>query len=275
MNEGYTGEQVGPTQVAQTRDARPKSERKPLCWPVLGVVVGLLLWVIAIPFLGDPRISHGVTPASVEGPPVLVSRSSFSLLAEGQGTGSIEPSSSAHLIEANALEELFRPVRQAMKIPEVAEALGIDILDFETLTPPLIGGTGESSPADAPPPESPFGDPDMLPPGGKPVASISQVVNPTDHPLQGTLRPTIMFGDAGLCRALKMAAVSIEAGADPVVLLAGDLSETLREPATPLILEPDKTYDLAILLTLPENVPNDFQGTSCTINFLMEFAEVY
>jgi len=204
-----------------------------------------------------------------------VSRSSFSLLAEGQRTGAIEPSGSGLLAETNALEELFKPVRQAMRMPAVAEALGMDILDFDPPIPPTVGITSDSSAADAPVPESPFGDPDMLPPGGKPVASMTQVVNPTDHPLQGTLRPAVMFGDAGLCRALKMAAVSIEAGAEPVVLLAGDLSKTLNEPATPLILEPAKSYDLALILALPENVPNDFQGTSCTVNFLMEFAEVY
>jgi hypothetical protein len=262
-------------QFERTPDTRPKIDRKPLGWPVLGVVVGLLFWVIAIPFLGDPRISHGVTPASVEGPPVLVSRSSFSLLAEGQRTGAIKPSASGLLAETNALAELFKPVRQAMKMPAVAEALGIDILDFDAPISLAVGISSDSSAADAPVPESPFGDPDMLPPGGKPVASMTQVVNPTDHPLQGTLRPAVMFGDAGLCRALKMAAVSIEAGAEPVVLLAGDLSKTLNEPATPLILEPKKTYDLALILALPENVPNDFQGTSCTVNFLMEFAEVY
>ena len=162
-----------------------------------------------------------------------------------------------------------------MKMPEVAEALGMDILEFDAPIPPTVGIMTDSSAADAPVPESPFGDPGMLPPGGKPVASMTEVVNPTDHPLQGTLRPAVMFGDAGLCRALKMAAVSIEADADPVVLLAGDLSKTLNEPATPLILEPAKSYDLALILALPENVPNDFQGTSCTVNFLMEFAEVY
>ena len=100
------------------------------------------------------------------------------------------------------------------------------------------------------------------------------VVNPTDQPLQGTLRPTVMLGDAGLCRALKMAAVSLTEGSEPVVLLAGDLSQTMRDPVTPLILEPGKAYDLAILLALPPNVPNEFQGLSCTVNFLMDFAEV-
>ena len=273
MNESHA-EHVGPTQPVQARDAPRVSERKPLGWPVLGVVLGLLVWVIAIPLLGDPRISHRTTPASAEGPPVLVARSSFSLLAEGQGTDSHVPSRSG-FPETNFLAEVFEPVRRAMKIPEVAEALGIDILELEALMPPAIGSSGESPPADTPVPEGPFGDPGMLPPGGKPVASMSQVMNPTDHPLQGTLRPTVMFGDAGLCRALKMAAVSIEVGAEPVVLLAGDLSETLRDSAIPLILEPAKTYDLAILLTLPEDVSNDFQGTSCTINFLMEFAEVF
>ena len=139
MNQGGAGGQAGSVQVERTHDTHPKIKREPLGLPVLGVVVGLLLWVIAIPFLGDPRISHGVTPASSEGPPALVSRSSFSLLSEGQRTSPIEQSSSGLLAETNALEEQFKPVRQAMKMPAVAEALGIDLLELDAPMPPGVG----------------------------------------------------------------------------------------------------------------------------------------
>jgi hypothetical protein len=88
-----------------------------------------------------------------------------------------------------------------------------------------------------------------------------------------------MLGDAGLCRALKMAAVSLadsseDERSEPIVLLAGNLSEITGDAVTPLVLEPGEAYNLAIFLALPPNVPNEFQGLSCTVNFLMDFAEV-
>ena len=246
-------------------------------WPGLGVAVGLLIWIGAIPLLGDPRISHGVIPASVEGPPVLVARSSFDLLAVNRSTGGGVAEGSGLLPNTNALEERYRPVRAALKIPRVLEALGLDYLQIAALAlPPSMAGAADgTSPVGPPASEPAFSDPAAVPPGGKPVASMATVMNPTDKPLQGILRPTVMLGDSGLCRALKMAAVSLQEDSEPVVLLAGNLSQTMRDPVTPLILEPGKSYDLAILLALPPNVPNEFQGTSCTVNFLMDFAEVF
>ena len=245
-------------------------------WPAMGVAVGLLIWLGAIPLLGDPRISHGVIPASVDAPPLLVARSSFALLADNKSADGGVPEGSGLLPKTNALEERFRPVRAAMKIPRVLEALGLDDLQIAALARPLpkADAADGKSPVVPASPKPAFSDPAAVPPGGKPVASMATVVNPTDQPLQGTLRPTVMLGDAGLCRALKMAAVSLAEGSEPVVLLAGDLSQTMRDPVAPLILEPGKAYDLAILLALPPNVPNEFQGLSCTVNFLMDFAEV-
>ena len=242
-------------------------------WPAMGVAVGLLIWLGAIPLLGDPRISHGVIPASVDAPPILVARSSFALLSDSKSAGGGVPEGSGLVPQTNALEERFRPVRVALKIPRVLEALGLD--DLQMARPlPMVGAADAKSPVGPLAPEPAFSDPAAVPPGGKPVASMATVVNPTDQPLQGTLRPTVMLGDAGLCRALKMAAVALTEGSEPVVLLAGDLSQTMRDPVTPLILEPGKAYDLAILIALPSNVPNEFQGLSCTVNFLMDFAEV-
>ena len=74
MNQASTGELGRSSNAGTAHYSRGSEERKPLGWAVLGVVAGLLIWVIAMPFLGDPRISHKVTPASVEGP-------RFSLLA--------------------------------------------------------------------------------------------------------------------------------------------------------------------------------------------------
>ena len=245
-------------------------------WPALGATVGLLIWLGAMPFfMGDPRILHGVIPASAEAPPVLVARSSFAMLADSRSMSNAVPEGSGLLPKTNALEEMYRPVRVAMNIPKVAEALGLPDLRIAALTPPLplAAAVDGTSPFEPPAPEPEFSDPAAVPPGGKPVASMATVVNPTDQPLLGSLRPTVMLGDAGLCRALKMAAVSMRAGAEPVVLLAGDLAQTMRDPATPLLLEPGESYDLAILLALPPDIPNEFQGLSCTVNFLMDFAE--
>ena len=262
---------MGTMSRAEDRNRRHMQVPGRIGWPALGVAVGLLMWLGAIPLLGDPRISHGVMPASVNGPPVLVARSSFDMLADSESAGDGVLEGSRLLPETNALEERYRPVRVAMSIPRVLEALGLDDLQIAALAPPPADAADGTSP---PAPEPEFGDPGTLPPGGKPVASMTTVVNPTDKPLHGTLRPIVMLGDAGLCRALKMAAVSVAEGSEPVVLLAGDLSQTMGDHVTPLILEPGKPYDLAILLALPPNVPNEFQGTSCTVNFLMDFAEV-
>jgi hypothetical protein len=196
------------------------------------------------------------------------------MMAVGQSAAIGVAEGSGLIPKTSALEEKFRPVRAAMMIPEVAEALGMDLSQIASLALPVSAADG-TSPEGPTEPEPKFSDPAAVPPGGQPVASIATVVNSTDKPLQGTLRPTVMLGDAGLCRALKMAAVSLTEDSAPVVLLAGDLSQTMRDPVTPLLLEAGKSYDLAILLALPPNVPNEFQGLGCTVNFLMDFAEVF
>ena len=181
------------------------------------------------------------------------------MLAEGEPTAGGVPKGSGLLPQTNALEEMYGPVRVAMKIPSVMEALGLNDLQVAPLAPALAGAAERTSPLGSLAPERRFSEPGTLPPGGRPVASMARVVNPTERPLQGTLRPTVMLGDAGLCRALKMAAISFEESSEPVVLLAGDLSQTMRDPVTPFVLEPGKAYDLAILLSLPPNVPNEFR----------------
>ena len=115
---------------------------------------------------------------------------------------------------------------------------------------------------------------DQLEPGGAPTASMSQVMNPTGQPIRGELQPVILEGDTRLCGSLRTAVVSIETGKAPRLLMGGVLMEFLQGGAASMILEPGKRYDLAVLLTLPLDVANEYQGGSCTVNFLMHFQEV-
>ena len=231
-------------------------------WSLAGIAAGLVIWILALPFLGDPRISYRMTPVEGAGLPILVARSSFGVVSGADVPMPARRPGLNDLPNTSAESDLVQPVLWAMAMPEVVEALG--------LQEHSVSASGEGDPSD-----SIFSDPETLPPGGAPSVSLAQLVNPTDKPLQGELRPTVMVGDARLCRALRVAVVAMESGmASRHVIMAGSIPETAQEPVTPLVMDPGKAYELAILVTLPPDLPNDFQGVSCTVNFLMHFAEV-
>jgi len=253
---------------------RDGEEGRSLGWPLAGVVVGLLFWLIALPLLGDPRISYRVTPVDGEGPPILIARSSFSLASGTDMSLLVQPRKPDTTPTTFAQAEAARPLLWAMATPGVAEGLGLEDSMVTIPTPAIADGPVGSSSGESAPPEPMFSHPERIPPGGQPVASLAQVMNPTEQPVQAELRPTVMVGDSRLCRALRMAAVSIESGAAPRLLMAGTISETMQEPPAPLIMEPGKRYDVAILVTLPSDLANEYQGVSCTVNFLMYFNEV-
>ena len=420
-------------------------------WPLAGAAIGLLVWGIALPFLGDPRISYRVTPVDASGPPILIARGSFTMPSDGDPANRVVPSDSTPT--ADALSQVLQPLVQVMAMPEVAGALGLGELPVAEKVSPASGepvlraegegaspnrefsnptqrtlegaldpsapkpivieqttptteltavaprpspsaesaasaregtspqvapnqsvrgvrervpmtsaaevaspaqqltkrelgsrveapavadpavatqsvpadpvgsvatasesadlvatvavgsehaesaGAGPTSPAQADstfverapsvtpdpidahhgksaPPELRFGHADSLAPGGAPVASLAQIMNPTEHPVKAVLRPAIMAGDSTLCPMLTMVAVLIDAHAGPRLLLTGPLPVAAHETEAQVIMDPGKIYDLAILVGLPRDLPNEYQGTSCTVDFLMHFLEI-
>ena len=244
-------------------------------WLLSGVALGLLLWVIAVPLMGDPRISYRVTPVEGGGPPILVARGSFAMTAESAKT------SLAQATESDAAPVTFvqtgamRSIALAMTLPEVARALGLkeagNILG--TAPAPIPSDAGGPVPpppvADAPP-EPTFSYPERMAPGGAPAASLGQVMNPTKEPVRGHLQPTVLGDDRRLCNQLRIAAVSFGPDAGPNLLMAGGL-EDVNELESGLIMQPGERYEIVILVTLPPDLPNELQGVSCSVDFLMHF----
>ena len=232
-------------------------------WHLAGLIVGLLTWLIALPFLGDPRISYQVTPVDADANPVLIARGSFAVTPVTEITVLEQPRGRTSERATYAQAEAAQPLLSAMAMPEVAAALGL--VEPASLAPTAFDG---SQPA---PPHPMFSYPSNLPPGGTPSATLSQIMNPTEKPVLAKLSPTVMEGDSRLCSKVMMAVVSMRPGEDPSLLVAGTLTEVAEGPASPLIIEPGGRYDIALLVALPPDLPNEYQGASCTVNFLMEF----
>ena len=92
-------------------------------WLLAGVGVSLMLWTMA---MGDPRISYDMTPVDGQGPPILIARGPFGMMAETDMSPlAISPRlNSAPSTYAQA--EAIRPIFWGMATPGVAEALGLD-----------------------------------------------------------------------------------------------------------------------------------------------------
>jgi len=279
-----------------------------------GIIAGLLLWVLALPLLGDPRISYRMTQVEGDGPPILVARTSFALAADTDMTPLIQPRRPNMAPSTYAQAKAVRPLIWAMETPGVAEALEIEdkvmrIISTQQLAdltsrsvvaqptsskdtdPTAVPGTqDEQVVAGSPGPvpdnsttfspsyrfsrEISFSYPEHLIPGGAPTASLAQILNPTEQPMRGELLPVVLEGDTRLCGGLRTAVVSMEKGTPPRLLTGGSLLEILQGPTANLILEPGKRYDLAVLVSLPLHASNQYQGGSCTVNFMMQFQEV-
>ena len=142
---------------------------------------------------------------------------------------------------------------------------------MEESTQPFSGAPGISFDDGSVASEPMFSYPENLAPGGAPAASLSQVMNPTTQPVQAELRPEILGTDTHLCRRLRMAAVALEKGMVPRLFVSGSLPEVAEEGAGRMLIDPGERYDIAIIVAVPDDLPNEYQGMNCTVNFLMHF----
>ena len=117
-------------------------------WLLAGVGVSMMLWAMA---MGDPRISYDMTPVDGEGPPILIARGPFGMMAE---TDMSPLAASPRLNSAPstyAQAEAIRPIFWGMATPGVAEALGLDeeVMRSSIPSPALLGvvpGTAVAKP---------------------------------------------------------------------------------------------------------------------------------
>ena len=192
------------------RSRQDGAKRTPRRWGLAGAAVGILMWAIALPFLGDPTTSNLITPVDGKGPPILVARSSFGLLTGSEMAIQPQVSDSDERSVVRTQTRMVNQVLRAMSAEGVERALGIEMPAKATEETPKA----EREPVDASvetadaPQEPVFNDPGTLPPGGAPAASLSEVMNPTDKPVLSEVRPTVMVGDDRLCRQLRMAVVA-------------------------------------------------------------------
>ncbi|MDO8750569.1 MAG: hypothetical protein Q7K03_05445 [Dehalococcoidia bacterium] len=252
-------------------------------WFLGGAIVGLLLWVAVFPFLGDPRISDVITPLDGAGPPVLVSRTQFRVVAEAPVETLAQAPKPGILPSTKAQLETVQPVMWAMALPEVREALGYSEKPMTVAPAPtpeaqpthVPGPSGQATqgptPATQPAQAEPqFSYPEHMVPGS-PAASLAQVMNPTKNIILAEFRPTVTAGqDSRLCSALRTAIVSVEAGKAPKVVAKGKLVDMIDGRAAPMVLEPGVRYNLAILVSVPQDAGNEYQGVSCSVDFMMQ-----
>ena len=136
--------------------------------------------------------------------------------------------------------------------------------------PPTPGGPVPPPPVEDAPLEPTFSYPERMAPGGAPAASLGQVMNPTKESVRGHLQPTLLGDDRRLCNQLRIAAISMGMDAGPNLLVAGGL-EDVNELDSGLTMEPGERYEIVILVALPPDLPNELQGVSCSVDFLMHF----
>ncbi len=239
-----------------------------------GTIVGLLLWVAVFLLLGDPRISDVVTPLDGAGPPVLVARTQFRAMAEAPLETLAQAPKPGILPSTKAQLEAVQPVVWAMAMPEVREALGSLEKPFSivpTATSEKPEPTQVPTPATQPARAQPaFSYPENMVPGS-PAASLAQVMNPTKNIILGELRPTITAGqDSRLCPGLRVAIVSVVAGKAPKLVAQGKLVDMMDGRTAPIVLEPGVRYNLAILVSVPLDAGNEYQGVSCSVDFVMQ-----
>ncbi|MBI4198837.1 MAG: hypothetical protein HY533_06985 [Chloroflexi bacterium] len=224
-------------------------------------MMGLLLWVAALPFLGDPRISSVVTPLDGAGPPVMVARTQFRVVAEAPVETLGQAPKSGILPSTRAQLEAVQPVMWAMAMPEVRAALGT----------PDKPATVASTSAQQPTPAGPvFSYPEHMVPGS-PAASLAQVMNPTKNIVLADFYPSVTAGqDNRLCPGLRVAIVAIEPGKAPKMVMWGKLKDMLDGRTQAMVMEPGERYNLAILVSVPQDAGNEYQGVGCTVDFMMQ-----
>ena len=200
------------------------------------------------------------------------------------------------------------PLLEVMKMPEVAAALKTTF-DLSALFPQQVpsGSSPQGSPSTtvSPPgtltPQGPglvatseipegahtldptastrepsgvpkFGQPENMAPG-QPVANLTQVVNPTKKPLVSRIRPIIEH-DSGLCSRVQTAVVAMENREGAKMLAGGLLTDVVNGDPIQMVLEPQKRYHLAMLISLPPDLPNEYHGVSCVVGFCLDVQEV-
>ena len=107
---------------------------------------------------------------------------------------------------------------------------------------------------------------------GTPTMNLFQMMNPTDDPVEASIRPQ-HEKDARLCSALRMATVSMAEQSQLVI--GGSFLEVAESVGPHLLLQPNELYNLALFVSVPMNLSNEYQGKSCQVDFILEHTGIY
>ena len=208
-------------------------------WKLRGFVAGLFLLLIVLLYAREFRIKDNVTTMSAndQQPSIVISG------------GGPEWVAWTTVSAAKKTEEIMV---HSMAALGVVEALQIAPLPIQAT-------------------QEPFVTPEPLAPG-TPTMKLFQLMNPTDDPVEAAIRPQYEK-DAELCRALRMATVSMEKQSQMVV--GGSFSEVAESVGPHLLLQPHELYNLALLVSVPMNLSNEYQGKSCQVDFMLEHTGMY
>ena len=226
--------------------------RKTSRWFLLGLVAGLAVWAVGLRLMGDPGIPYVVTPVEGQGSRVLVGQVGFHAMADWSLSTDPEVVSVDDQADDIRLVEAAIPVMEALHIPEVQEMLGVTMPEDE-----LESAKGISRP-------------DTMVPGS-PSASMVQVVNRSTESVMARIRPEIILqADNRLCEALKVVITVVQDGLEPQVVDGGTMADLMNPEGQEIMLTPGKQYDLAVLVSTPKDLDNSYQGTGCTVTFMMD-----
>lgn len=116
-------------------------------------------------------------------------------------------------------------------------------------------------------------DPERMVPG-VPTASLVQVRAPSRKSLEGVVRAEIdRERESMLCDALRGAVAFVPKQGEPR-LVAGGRIEAMASSGTELVvIDPDESSEFAIFVAVPSDLPNRYQGSSCSVNFLLDLRE--
>ena len=257
-----------------------------------GVAIGLLgclLVVLVLP--GVTRPASRSTPVDGQRAPVEVVWFSFQLMGETFGrllppgvTPAAETQLNATLTTPSGLAQTMavaQSVMSAAAMPEVRQALGLPDTDTPIATPateqahpgiPSSRGSACCATTPVAPNELRPTYPERMAPGDF-TASVARVTNPSRDQLVTQVIQAVVQGESSLCSGMRVVVVSVEVGKAPQMMKFGSLQE-MQGPARDMVLEPGKSYDIAFLVSAPSNLPDEYQGLICTVNFWLESQKV-
>ncbi|MFW6174192.1 MAG: hypothetical protein ACOC5K_00230 [Chloroflexota bacterium] len=248
---------------------------------ILGLTTAVALFAGSMSMPGVSEDRSLTNPFSVpqqgvelggEGPRLLIRHTAFETMAE---VGSAGPSGRQLMQEGHPelrmeMTNYGRAVMAALQSPALRRTL--ELADDGT-SPGGATNSGETDLRDGMPK---LAYPNMMVPGS-PSASAVQFMNRSNVAVQAGLRARIVEQGVNreLCEGLHVAATIARTGEEARVVWGGPLME-MADPQSRerFRMEPRANYEMAIVMAPPLNAGNEYQGKSCSVEFLVDTEEI-